>query len=115
MTCDTRTAGAHEYARGVSEPRNETPRNETEPRKVKPVDPPMVPFVVGGMIVWAVIGLALLPFRATLEANGRGEWLWVCLAGVLVAIPGLGLMIIHDRNRKRRRAAAANEGLADPD
>jgi hypothetical protein len=78
-------------------------------RQIKPLDPPMVPFVVIGMIVWAILALVLLPFRSTLEAHGHGDWIGICVAGVIVAVPGLGLMIIHDRNRKRRRA-----GLAGP-
>ena len=73
-------------------------------RQIKPLDPPMVPFVVIGMIVWAILALVLLPFRATLAAHGHGDWIGICVAGVIVALPGLGLMIIHDRNRNRRRA-----------
>lgn len=70
----------------------------------------MVPFVVGGLIVWAVVGLALLPFRATLAENGHGDWIRICVAGFLVGLPGLGLMIIHDANRRRRRAAHRENG-----
>jgi hypothetical protein len=65
----------------------------------------MVPFVAGGLIVWAVVGLALLAFRSNLIEQGRGEWLWICLAGFLVGLPGLALMVVHDKNRRRRRAA----------
>ena len=68
------------------------------------LDPPMVPFAVGGIIVWAVAGLALLPFRATLEAHGNGNWLTICLAGFLWGFPGLAVMIRHDARRRRRGA-----------
>jgi hypothetical protein len=77
-----------------------------QPRKITPLDPPMVPFVLGGTIAWAVAGLALLPFRATLEESGRGTWPAICLAGALLGLPGLVLMIKHDANRRRRRAEA---------
>jgi hypothetical protein len=69
----------------------------------------MVPFVAGGMIIWAVVGLTLLPFRAELAAHGHGGWLHICLAGFLVGLPGLGLMIVHDANRRRRRAARTSQ------
>ncbi len=75
-----------------------------EPDSVKPLDPPMVPFAVGGIVIWAVAGLALLPFRDTLEAHGHGNWLAICLAGFLWGFPGLATMIRHDANRRRRRA-----------
>jgi hypothetical protein len=66
------------------------------------LDPPMVPFAIGGIVLWAVVGLALLPFRDTLEANGHGDWLPICLAGFLWGFPGLAVMIKHDANRRRR-------------
>jgi hypothetical protein len=68
----------------------------------------MVPFAVGGIVVWAVAGLALLPFRGTLEAHGHGSWLAICLAGFLWGFPGLAVMIRHDANRRRRRANQAH-------
>jgi hypothetical protein len=64
----------------------------------------MVPFAVGGLIGWAVVGLGLLPFRDWLDANGHGSWLGICLAGFLLGFPGLATMLVHDRNRRRRRA-----------
>lgn len=63
----------------------------------------MVPFVLTGMAVWLVLALLCLIFKDTLDAQGRGQWLSICVAGFVVAIPGLGLMIVHDRNRARRR------------
>jgi hypothetical protein len=75
-----------------------------KPDSVEPLDPPMVPFAVGGIVIWAVAGLALLLFRDTLEAHGHGNWLAICLAGFLWGFPGLATMIRHDANRRRRRA-----------
>jgi hypothetical protein len=75
-------------------------------RQLEPPDLPMVPFALGGMAVWAILGLVLLAFRSTLDAHGHDEWLTICLAGFLVGLPGLAMMIVHDRNRRRRRAAA---------
>jgi hypothetical protein len=79
------------------------PTGATELRQIKPLDPPMVPFVVVGMAIWAVLALVLLPFRTTLDAHGHGDWIRICVAALIVALPGLGLMLIHDRNRRRRR------------
>jgi len=72
---------------------------------IRPLDPPMVPFAAGGMAVWAVAGLILLGFRPQLVAHGHEEWLNICLAGFLLGLPGLALMLRHDANRRRRRAA----------
>ena len=65
----------------------------------------MVPFVLGGMAVWLVLGLVFLAIRPTLAAHGNEGWIAICFGGVLGALPGLGLMVVHDRNRRRRRAA----------
>jgi hypothetical protein len=63
----------------------------------------MVPFAVAGLAIWAVAGLVLLVFfRGWLTAHGHGNWLWICLAGFLVGLPGLVVMIRHDANRRRR-------------
>jgi hypothetical protein len=79
---------------------------DVEKPRVQPLDPPMVPFAVIGTAVWAAIGLALLPFRGWLHDHGHTNWLWTCLAGVLLGIPGLYLMIRHDRHRQARRLRA---------
>jgi hypothetical protein len=76
---------------------------EQPDRRPRPLDPPMVPFAVGGLVGWAVAGLVLLLFRDTLAANGHTNWLWICLAGFLLGFPGLATMIVHDRKRRRRR------------
>lgn len=77
------------------------PSPQERPRP-EPLDPPMVPFAVGGLAAWAVAGLVLLLFRDWLSAHGHTDWLWICLAGFLVGLPGLAVMIRHDANRRRR-------------
>jgi hypothetical protein len=68
----------------------------------------MVPFVAVGIGIWLVLGLIFLAIRPTLVAGGNDGWIGICVAGVLWALPGLGLMIIHDRNRRTRRAKQKN-------
>jgi hypothetical protein len=70
--------------------------------RLSALDPPMMPLAIGGMAVWAVAGLTLLPFRDALQAHGHGDWLAICLAGFLWGFPGLAVMIRHDANRRRR-------------
>ncbi|KAB1919160.1 DUF2530 domain-containing protein [Micromonospora arida] len=78
--------------------------NEQPPRPA-PLDPPMVPFALAGLIAWAVAGLVLLIFfRGWLTDHGHQNWLWTCLAGFLWGFPGLAVMMRHDANRRRRRA-----------
>jgi len=79
------------YAHAVSDqPARPTP---------KPLDPPMVPFAVGGIVLWLVAALILLIVK------GHDSWLQICLAGALWGLPGLATMLVHDRNRKRRHAS----------
>ncbi|AVT39842.1 MULTISPECIES: DUF2530 domain-containing protein [Plantactinospora] len=77
--------------------------SEEEPR-IEPLDPPMVPFAVAGIVIWAVVGLVLLVFfRDWLADTGREHWLWTCLAGFLAGFAGLAVMLRHDANRRRAR------------
>ena len=73
------------------------------PRKVEPPDLPMVPFAVVGIVIWAVLGLALLPFHGWLARHGHLNWLWTCVAGFLLGFVGLAVMVVHDRHRRERR------------
>jgi uncharacterized membrane protein len=78
--------------------------SSTKPPPPEPLDPPMVPFAVGGIVAWAVIGLVLwLFFRDWLADHGHTGWLWTCLAGFLWGFPGLAVMIRHDARRRARR------------
>lgn len=77
--------------------------DKPEQKQLAPLDLPMVPFVLSGMGVWLALALVCLIFRSPLESQGRGHWLTICVAGFLVAVPGLALMIVHDVNRARRR------------
>ncbi|ROP30636.1 uncharacterized protein DUF2530 [Couchioplanes caeruleus] len=69
----------------------------TKPRP-EPLDPPMVPFALAGIAAFAVAGVILL------LADAPDDWLWTCLAGLLLGIPGLITMLRHDAHRRRRRA-----------
>jgi hypothetical protein len=89
---------------------SDEPKIPETSRPVKPLDPPMVPFAVAGIVAFAVAGLVLFPFRDTLAAHGHEDWLWICLAGFLWGFVGLASMIRHDAHRRRRRAAKATEG-----
>ncbi|WP_328478871.1 DUF2530 domain-containing protein [Actinoplanes sp. NBC_00393] len=58
----------------------------------------MVPFALAGDAAFAI---ALL---ITWLAGAPHEWVMICLAGLLWGIPGTLTMVVHDRERKRRRA-----------
>ena len=79
----------------------------------KPLDPPMVPFALAGIALWIVAVLIMLPFRDDLADAGHGNWFGIAVAGAIWGIPGLLTMVVHDRNRKRRRARAASEPASD--
>jgi hypothetical protein len=79
--------------------------DETPPPQPEPLDPPMVPFALGGTALWGIAALVMLPMRDRLHAAGHGSWLSICLAGFLLGLVGLAVMIRHDANRRKRRAA----------
>ncbi|WP_433224315.1 DUF2530 domain-containing protein [Dactylosporangium sp. CS-047395] len=64
----------------------------------------MVPFAVVGIALWIIALLVMLPFRDDLAAHGHGNWFGIAVAGAIWGIPGLTAMVVHDRNRRRRRA-----------
>ncbi|WP_201930940.1 DUF2530 domain-containing protein [Nocardioides donggukensis] len=71
---------------------------------VEPLDVDGVRTLEVGSVLWLVAFLALLPFYGRLEADGRGWWVWTCLAGF-----GLGLFGLEYCRRRRRMRAAARE------
>lgn len=58
----------------------------------------MVPFILVGMLLWAVAGLLLL------IAGAPTDWLWICLAGFLLGIPATAVMVLRDRRRRQPRS-----------
>jgi hypothetical protein len=123
MGTAAQTCGAVPYAAVVSDDAA-NPASDPQPEspaplvpglpELTPLDPPTVPFAIGGIILWAIIGLALLPFRHSLAAHGRSDWLWICLAGFVVGFPGLFTMIRHDRHRRARRATRSDSDPSAP-
>jgi len=65
-------------------------------------DPPPLPTndrrtVVVGTIVWGVLLVGAVAVHGRLQASGRGWWVWVPVAGVLLGLIGLRLV-----SRRRR-------------
>ena len=67
----------------------------------EPLEVPMMPFAVGGTVLWALAGVVMLFYRDELIAQGRSMWLWTCLAGLVSGLVGITTM--HLRARRRRR------------
>ena len=63
---------------------------------MEPLDLDGVRTVEVGTIAFLVGFVALLPFYGSLSDDGRGWWLWTCLAGF-----GLGLFGIEYCRRRR--------------
>jgi hypothetical protein len=76
--------------------------------RVEPLDPPMVPFAVGGLAGFAVAALVVW------LVHGPDRWLDICFAGFLCGLPGLVTMIVHDRHRRHRRALTHPEFRVNP-
>lgn len=79
----------------------------TKPRP-EPLDPPMVPFALGGIAAFLIAALIVW------LAGAPPLWLRTCLAGALLGIPGLLVMLRHDANRRRRRALSHAQFTVTP-
>lgn len=66
----------------------------------EPLEVPMMPFAVGGTVLWALAGLVMLFFREDLVAAGRTEWLWICFTGLVSGL--LGILVMHLRAQRHR-------------
>jgi hypothetical protein len=70
-----------------------------------PLDVDGVGAITVGTLAWTVGLVMCLIFRAPLADAGLGWWVWVCLAGALLGLPGL--WYVRRRRDAYRRAAAA--------
>jgi Flp pilus assembly protein TadB len=73
------------------------PENARQP--VLPLDPPMVPITLTGLVAWVVAGLVVL------LAGGPAGWLRISLAGLVIGLALLAVMVVRDRRRARRQAS----------
>lgn len=71
-------------------------------RRLVPADPPMVPLAAAGTAIWLVLGLVLLALRPALARGGNEGWITICFTGAALGVVGIGVMALHDRNRRRR-------------
>ncbi|MBW6437630.1 DUF2530 domain-containing protein [Actinoplanes hulinensis] len=67
----------------------------------------MVPFALAGVAAFAVATLI------TWFTDAPDLWFQTSLAGLLWGIPGTLTMVVHDRNRRRRRALTHPEFTVD--
>ncbi|MDI6100534.1 DUF2530 domain-containing protein [Actinoplanes sp. NEAU-A12] len=58
----------------------------------------MVPFALAGVAAFAIASLITWLFQAP------QAWLEISVAGLVWGVPGTLTMVVHDRQRKRRRA-----------
>jgi uncharacterized protein DUF2530 len=85
----------------VPAPQPDVSTAPADPPPLKALDPPTVPFAIGGMVLWVIAWLVVLPLR-----DDHPTWPRICVAGFLAGFPGLAVMLVHDRNRRARRNAA---------
>ena len=74
---------------------------------VEPMDLDGVRTLEVGTVAWLIGFIALLPFSNSLSADGRGWWMWTCLAGF-----GLGLFGIEYCRRRKAARLLQSEGEA---
>jgi len=71
------------------------------PAEVEPLDNDGVVSVAVGMALWVVGFLVLLGFRGRLAEHDADWWLWVCVAGAGLGVPGM-VYCLRRRNHLRR-------------
>jgi hypothetical protein len=81
----------------------------TPPRRPapEPLETDDVTVVVVGTALWLVGLVVTLVLHDRLDRSGRGDWVWIMCAGVLLGLLGL-------RHVRRRRSALARLAETDP-
>ena len=77
---------------------------------LRPLDVDGVGAIALGTGVWAVLAIVLWSQRASLEADGRGWWLGVCVAGAVLGLIALPYLVA----RRRAYRASASASSASP-
>ena len=74
----------------------------------EPADGNVMRVVAIGAALWVVALVVAVAAHERLEDSGRGDWVWVCLAGVFLGAVGI-------RNvRRRRKELRGTAAGADP-
>ena len=85
-------------------------------RRARPVPEPLdvdaVRVVAAGTVLFLVAFLVLLTFRGRLAEAGREEWIWTCLAGVVLGAVGIPVTVRQRSAARRARAEAADRPTA---
>jgi hypothetical protein len=79
------------------------------PPPLEPYDPPLLPYALAGMAIWALAGLVLLLAHDWLVDTGREHWLLIVAGGLVWGVPGTLFMLRRDR-RRRARAGTVDAG-----
>jgi Protein of unknown function (DUF2530) len=66
--------------------------------------------VLVGTAVWAGMLAATLALRADLVAQGRGWWVWTCIAGAGLGLAGLAF--VHHREVRQRSSTHGTDRRA---
>lgn len=109
-------AGSREPTARRGSRRSTASRSTVDGAQPEPVEVNDVRIVLIGTLTWLAAFLALLPFRAQLQAGGHGQWLWTCLAGAGLGL--IGLYYVHRRRealRQHETARATRTGEQGPD
>lgn len=90
----TNSGGGAAYDEGVTESGGE---EKPPPNVLEPVPTDDRRAVLTGCGVWLLALVATVLLRDDLDAMGRGWWLWVCVAGLILGTLGVGYLQTRGR------------------
>ena len=76
---------------------------------LRPLDVDGVGAVALGTAVWTVLAVVLCTQRSSLDAEGRGWWLGVCVAGAVLGLIGLPYVVAR---RRAYRASSVSSSVS---
>lgn len=93
-------------------PAPQDPSTAGDDPALRPLDVDGVGAIALGTGVWAVLAVVLWSQRASLEADGRGWWLGVCVAGAVLGLIALPYLVARRRAYRGSAAPSASSSSA---
>jgi hypothetical protein len=68
---------------------NQSPGESPSKQELKPLEVNGITAVTVGTVIWSAVTLILVFMRNQLEASGRGNWIAIGVAGIILGLLGM--------------------------